>query len=118
MYNRLVQSLPDLVVLAQVSFGALLTARAYAARNTFDRKIADFVVFDRGFQVLAVIELDDSSHKGKEARDAQRDALLTQAGYRVLRYPRIPDIDRVKADFAPPPVPIAPPGVQSELQKA
>lgn len=101
MHNRLTQALPDLVVLAQVSFGALLTAQAYAVRNTFDRKIADFVVCDRAFQVLAVIELDDASHKDKAEKDNARDALLTSAGYRVLRYANIPDIDRVRADFAP-----------------
>lgn len=101
MHNRLTQALPDLIVLAQVSFSALITARAYAVRNTFDRKTADFVVCDKAFQVLAVIELDDASHKGKEEKDSARDTLLTSAGYRVLRYANIPDIDRVRADFAP-----------------
>jgi very-short-patch-repair endonuclease len=101
MHNRLSHALPELVVLAQVSFSALLTARAYAARNTFDRKIADFVVCDKAFQVLAVIELDDASHKGKTDKDAARDAMLVSAGYRVLRYPNIPDLDRVRSDFLP-----------------
>lgn len=101
MYNRLVQTLPDLVVLPQVSFSALLTARTRAARSTFNRKIADFVICNRAFQVVAVIELDDKSHKGKMQRDSQRDAMLTKAGYRVLRYSRIPDIGRVEADFDP-----------------
>ena len=55
---------------------------------------------DAAFQVLGVIELDDSSHKGRADRDARRDALLKSAGYRVLRYARIPDIDRVQMDFA------------------
>lgn len=100
MHNRLTQALPDLVVLAQVSFSALLTARAYAVRNTFDRKVADFVVCNKAFQVLAIVELDDSSHKGRAEQDAARDALLTDAGYRVLRYPHVPDTDRVKADFS------------------
>jgi len=100
MFNRLKGALPQYTVLAQVSFGALLTARSTATRNTFDRKIADFVVCDAAFQVLGVIELDDSSHKGRADRDARRDALLKAAGYRVLRYGRIPDADRVQADFA------------------
>lgn len=99
MHNRLSQALPGLVILAQVSFGALLTAKAYAVRNTFDRKTADFVVCDKAFQVLAVIELDDASHRGKAARDSARDAMLMQAGYRVLRYPHIPDIAQVRDDF-------------------
>lgn len=102
MFNRLKGALPELNVLAQVSFGALLTAKSRPARNTFDRKIADFVVCDAAFQVLAVVELDDSSHKGRERQDASRDSLLTTAGYRVLRYPRVPDIDKVRSDFFPP----------------
>lgn len=101
MHHRLVHALPDFVILAQVSFGALLTARAQAARNTFDRKTADFVVCDKAFQVLAVIELDDASHKDKAAKDSARDTLLTDAGYRVLRYSNVPDLDRVRLDFAP-----------------
>ena len=80
----------------------VLTARAYATRNTFDRKVADFVVCDKSFQVLAVIELDDASHKGKADKDAARDAMLANAGYRVLRYPNVPDIDRVRGDFVLP----------------
>ena len=101
MHHRLVHALPDFVILAQVSFGALLTARAHAVRNTFDRKTADFVVCDKAFQVLAVIELDDASHKDKAAKDSARDTLLAGAGYRVLRYSNVPDIDRVRLDFAP-----------------
>jgi len=101
MYNRLAQALPELIVLAQVSFGSLLYAKSQAARNTFSRKIADFVVCDRAFRVLAIIELDDSSHKGKEAQDAGRDAMLTNAGYHVLRYRHIPDIERVQNDLLP-----------------
>ena len=81
---------------AQVSLGALLSSRSRASRNTFDRKITDFVVCDKAFQVLAVAELD-SSNWGSEARDL----LLTAAGYRVLRYSRISNIERVQADFTP-----------------
>src|SRR5262249_3220246 len=93
MYWRLVDALPqpEYIVLAQVSFGALLSARQGASRYSFSQKIADFVVTDKSFTVLAVIELDDSSHRGKEDRDAQRDAMLTEAGYRVLRYEQVPE---------------------------
>lgn len=107
MYHRLLQALPDKVVFAQMSFGALLTARGRATRNRFDRKIADFVVCDKALQVLAIIELDDGSHRGKEGRDAARDKLLKDAGYRVIRYPRIPNAEKVQSDFAPVPEPVA-----------
>ncbi|RYG09360.1 MAG: DUF2726 domain-containing protein, partial [Burkholderiales bacterium] len=108
MYFRLQGALPDLIVLSQVSFGALLTAKAMAVRNTFDRKRADFVICEKSFKVVALVELDDSSHDGKRARDEKRDAQLSAAGYRVLRYRGVPNIDRVQADFAPPPPPPAP----------
>lgn len=100
MHNRLTQALPDLVVLAQVSFGALLTAKSYATRNTFDRKIADFVITNKAFQVVAVVELDDKSHKDKAQADAKRDALLEEAGYSVIRYDNVPDVQQIRDDFA------------------
>lgn len=99
MFNRLTEAAPEAVVLAQVSFGALITATSKGARNRFDRKIADFVICNRAHQVLAVIELDDSSHQGKEDRDASRDRLLTDAGYRVIRYAHIPDTAKVREDL-------------------
>lgn len=103
MYWRLVEALPpsEYIVLAQVSFGALLNARQGASRYSFSQKIADFVVTDKSFTVLAVVELDDSSHRGKEERDAQRDAMLIEAGYQVLRYPRVPDVAKLRNDLAP-----------------
>lgn len=100
MCNRLNQALPDLHVMPQVAFSALITAKTRPARNTFDRKVADFVICDSAYQVLAVIELDDRSHHGNEERDAKRDRLLTDVGYRVIRYPQIPDVSKVRADFS------------------
>lgn len=105
MYWRLIECFPqpEYVVLTQVSFGAMLIAKNGASRYSFSQKRADFVVADKTFKVLAVIELDDSSHKGREADDAKRDAMLTQAGYKVLRYARIPDTKQLKADLMTPP---------------
>lgn len=86
MYFRLRQAFPDDVVLSQVAFSALLTAKDQPTRSTFNRKVADFVVATKAFEVLAVIELDDSSHRGREVQDSKRDQLLERAGYRVLRF--------------------------------
>lgn len=104
MYFRLLEAFPDAVVLAQVSFSALITARAKAVRNRFDRKVADFVLCTRAFEVIAVIELDDRSHKGKEVADKARDSLLTEAGYRVLRYTKTPDIEQIRRDIGQTPI--------------
>ena len=118
MYWRLRQTFPDSVVLGQVAFSALITS-AFAHRNRYDRKTADFVLCAPSMQVLAIIELDDASHAGKEAKDAARAALLTSAGYTVLRFANVPDVAELRAQLpiqtpdaataAPPNARIAPP---------
>lgn len=102
MYFRLVETFPEHVVLAQVSLGALLQSPNRATRNRYDRKMADFVLCTKAFDVLAIIELDDSSHNGKEQRDGARDELLNVAGYKTLRYKRVPDVITLKTDINPP----------------
>jgi very-short-patch-repair endonuclease len=102
MYFRLSSTFPQHVVLSQVSFSALITSARWETRNQFNRKFADFVLCTKSFQVLAVIELDDSSHKGREVEDEDRDSWLTTAGYRVVRYANIPDTAELLADFPPP----------------
>lgn len=100
MFNRLHVALPEYRVLAQVSFGALLWTKNQFDRTYFNKKIADFVVCDKSFRVLAVVELDDATHKNKVEEDVKRDAMLQMAGYKTLRYPNVPDIDQVIEDFA------------------
>lgn len=100
MFFRLQSALPGHIVLTQVSFGALLEAKSLATRNTYDRKIADFVVCSKAFDVLAVIELDDATHKGKQEKDGKRDQLLQRAGYKTLRFKNVPDAADIKATFA------------------
>jgi len=101
MFFRLSSTFPAHVVLSQVAFSALITSRQPATRNGFNRKMADFVLCSKAFDVLAVIELDDASHKNREREDADRDRWLTKAGYRVVRYPHIPDEAKLLADFMP-----------------
>ena len=96
MYFRLRDTFPNLVVLAQVAFSALVTSKDAPTRATFNRKMADFVLCDRAFAVIAVIELDDASHRGREGDDANRDAILESAGIRTLRFKSIPDGDKLK----------------------
>ena len=104
MYNRLATTLPELVVMPQVAMSALLTAKSRTTRNTFDRKVIDFVICDKAFQVLAVIELDDRSHDARRAHDETRDAMLVGAGYKVIRYTNVPDVAEVARDLKPSPV--------------
>lgn len=96
MFWRLKETFPDAVVLAQVAFAALITS-PFKHRNRYDRKIADFVLCDPSMRVQVVFELDDVSHEGRGASDAAREALLTTAGYKVLRFPNVPNRDELKA---------------------
>jgi very-short-patch-repair endonuclease len=100
MYFRLVSTFPEHVVLAQVAFSALLASKDRPTRSTFDRKVADFVLCQKDFTPVAVIELDDKSHRGKETSDAARDALLAKAGYRVQRFANVPDVAELATTMA------------------
>jgi Protein of unknown function (DUF2726) len=90
--HRLQRALPSFQVFTQVSFGALLTddgklshKARWSVRARFDRKIADFVICERGsLKVLALIELDDRTHNA--TADRQRDAITKAAGYQTFRF--------------------------------
>lgn len=68
-FHRLKDALPEKILLAQVSMSALLGIRktgngSYQTQfNEISRKYVDFVVCNQDFSVVAVIELDDSSHQ-------------------------------------------------------
>ncbi|MGK5050978.1 DUF2726 domain-containing protein [Janthinobacterium sp. RB2P8] len=99
MYHLLQTALPECTVLAQVAFSALVTAQGWTNRNRFDRKVADFLLCSKQLNVLAVIELDDSSHAGRERQDKERDAILRLAGYVTLRYANFPTQQALRADI-------------------
>ncbi|WP_218950699.1 DUF2726 domain-containing protein [Acinetobacter sp. YH1901134] len=98
MFHRLNEAFPNYYILAQVAFSALITTQNYKIRNRFNRKVTDFVILDQTYNVLVIIELDDPSHIGKEQEDAERDAMLEEAGYRVIRYTSIPTVHTLRHD--------------------
>lgn len=100
MFRLLRQAVPECYIFPQVAFSAIITTKSRATRNTFNRKINDFVITDTTFGILAIVELDDNSHNGREAQDAERDAMLKEAGYKVLRYRYMPkDIAQLRNDI-------------------
>lgn len=101
MFTRLKQSFPEYDVLAQVAFSALITHTDIKIRAKFNRKVTDFVLLDRRTNVIAIIELDDPSHIGKEKEDAERDEMLFAAGYIVYRYTEIPSVQTLRKDILP-----------------
>ncbi|MGY4829969.1 DUF2726 domain-containing protein [Sphaerotilaceae bacterium SBD11-9] len=100
MYARLREAYPEHVVLARVSFSSLLTASHRRTRDTFNRRVADFVLCNKAFEVLAVIEMDDPSRQDSGEANARSELLLTDAGYTVLRFKTVPDVAALKAEVA------------------
>lgn len=108
-FQRLKAALPDHHIFAQVSLGALLqpnvkgdNRKYYSVRGTFAQKIADYVIADRDLKVVAIVELDDKTHKSD--RDGKRDAMLEQAGYTVIRWnsKKKPTTEEISARIASP----------------
>ncbi|TEU28638.1 DUF2726 domain-containing protein [Alkanindiges illinoisensis] len=93
------QAMPRAYIFPQVSFSAILTTKGFYTRSQFNRKIADFVLCDQDLEIVAIIELDDRSHQGREQQDAARDAMLHEAGYAVLRYTQIPSAGQLQKDL-------------------
>jgi len=91
LYWRLVEALPECVVLAKVPFtrfmkapepGEQIDVRDYKVMNArISQRRVDFLVCLRDFTVVAAVDLDDSSH----TRDLTRDELLKSAGVVPLR---------------------------------
>lgn len=110
--SRLESAAPELRFHAQVSMGAVLdpavprsNRKAYMSiRGMFAQKIIDFVAQDkRSGDIVAIIELDDRTHN--DAKDAKRDAMLSNAGYRTIRWnsKRKPDAVAIRTALFPPP---------------
>lgn len=89
-FYRLVKALPQYYIFPQVSFGAILESigedykEKQRIRLTFAQKRADYVVYSDKKQIIAIVELDDKTHNVQN--DMKRDAMLVQAGYRIIRF--------------------------------
>ena len=88
---RLEEAFPEHRVMAQVSMGALMApdvrgggSEYLSIRSRFAQKVVDYVVLDDALEVVALVELDDRTHRLE--KDAVRDAMTAAAGYVTLRY--------------------------------
>jgi len=107
LYHRLCKTLPDNLVLAQVGLSRFLRVKKgnnfQKWFNRINRMSADFVVCAKDASVLAVIELDDSTHEAQQRKsaDAKKDKALAAAGIRVVRWnvKAMPDDAAIRATF-------------------
>jgi Protein of unknown function (DUF2726) len=92
MFQRLVAVYPDHTVFAQVALSQLLdvpldTPDRQSIRNRFSQLVADFVLCRADLSIVAVIELDDSSHArpDRQYADARKSKAIQDAGLRIIR---------------------------------
>jgi hypothetical protein len=95
--RRLEELYPQHRVFAQVALSRLLevrpgTGNRRAIRNHFSQLVADFVLCGADLSVVAVIELDDSSHENSKQQheDRRKTKAVESAGLRLVRIPAGP----------------------------
>lgn len=92
LYHRLVASLPECIVLAQVQLSRVLGVTKghnfNRWNNSINRMSLDYVVCLKDFTIVAAVELDDKSHL-KASRidaDSKKEKALSAAGITLLRW--------------------------------
>lgn len=107
LYWRLIEALPECVILPQVTFSRFLRpagrglgmAHRRALQNQVAQKTVDYLVCLKDFTVVAAVELDDRSHSTD--RDRRRDELLLVANIPVIRasVKDMPSVDWLRDRF-------------------
>jgi very-short-patch-repair endonuclease len=111
LYFRLLNALPEHIVLAQVQLSRFLGVKkgadVQAWLNRINRMSADFVVCKKDSSVVAVIELDDASHQSERrtTADAKKNSALNAAGIKIVRWQArdMPDDATIKSCVLPTP---------------
>ena len=107
LYGRLVNALPECVILAQVQLSRVLAVKkGHNARewnNRIDRMSLDYVVCLKDFSVVAAVELDDSSHEtpSRMQADSKKEKALAVAGVALVRWhvKALPDEKAIRDAF-------------------
>lgn len=90
LFHRLVESLPEHIVLARVHLPQVLEfwpgGRTQALFNRISQLSVDFLVVDADTHIVAAIELDDGTHGRRPWADARRTHALRSAGVPLIRW--------------------------------
>ena len=95
-YQRLVEALPDLVVLAQVPLSSILKVDSKQIDTKFSKRwfspisqqSVDYLLCRKDFSIIAAIELDDKTHLNQDAikRDNKKNNNLAAANVPLIRW--------------------------------
>jgi Protein of unknown function (DUF2726) len=94
LYQRLLSLYPHHKIFVQVALSQLIQVdrnhpERKSIRARYKQLVADFVLCRCDLSVVAVIELDDSSHESpvRQGADARKNKALADAGIRLVRIP-------------------------------
>jgi Protein of unknown function (DUF2726) len=104
-FYRLVQTLPGLIVLAQVPLSRFLRVRKGQTWSEWHDRISqkriDYLICERDFAIVAAIELDDGSHDGavRIKGDAVKTRALAAARIPFIRWraTALPDAETIRS---------------------
>ena len=105
VYWKLVQALPDYIVLAQVQASRVLKVKRgennQAWLNRISRMSYDYLICNKSAYPLLVIELDDSTHEWASRQDADccKEMALAGAGIKIVRWRKqnVPSAEQILA---------------------
>ena len=105
LYQRLVEELPNHIVMAQAQLLQLLKfkrgQRTYAIFNRISQLLVDFVILNPDTSIAAAIELDDATHAREDRRraDDRKSHALKSAGVALIRWQAksLPDAATIRA---------------------
>jgi very-short-patch-repair endonuclease len=105
LYHRLIQAVPQNIVLAQVQLMQALRFRRgrqdRSILNRFSQLSLDFLILGPDTTIVAAVELDDSSHSRSDRRDAdaRKNHALASAGIPLIRWTagKLPDVETIRA---------------------
>lgn len=92
--TKLQSALPEVggYIFPQVSFTAFMQPVQNPKSRLFmkflaiiARKRCDFLIVDKEFNPLFIVECDDSSHRGREKLDKERDQIVASIGVQTIR---------------------------------
>ena len=108
-FGRLVKAVPEHFIFPQVAMSAILQTtetdrkKAHGDHLRIAQQRVDYLVCRADGSIVAVVELDDKSHKA--AKDKLRDERLQGAGIRTLRFEsrKKPAVPALRDALVPPP---------------
>jgi very-short-patch-repair endonuclease len=115
LFQRLIQSLPEHIVLSQVQLLQVLDFRRGRWNRAIFNRICqlsiDFLILNPDTSIRAAIELDDRSHARRDRpwADARKTHALKSAGVPLIRWNArdLPDAETIRAALSEAPTPRA-----------